>query len=78
MLAGEFTILTKIGRAVINQLRYFTVLVFILLIFIIYLAAVGNLTKSSLQEILAALGSLWGMLLIIILMGYGVVAIPKM
>ena len=78
LMAGEFTILTKIGRALINQIKYFIVLLLILSILIIYLAVVSNLNKNSLQDILAAMGNLWGMLLIVILMGYGVVAIPKL
>lgn len=78
MTAGEFTFLYKVRRALLNQLRYFMFLIAFLMIFIVYLAIVGDLNKSSLQTFLTALGSLWGMLLIIILMGYGVVAIPRL
>ena len=77
MTAGEFTFLTKVKRVLINQARYFAFLIVFLLIFIIYLAIIDDLTTESLQTFLAAMGSLWGMLLIIILMGYGVVAIPR-
>ena len=58
LMAGEFTILTKIGRALINQIKYFIVLLLILSILIIYLAVVSNLNKNSLQDILAAMGNL--------------------
>ena len=77
MIAGEFTFLTKVKRALINQARYFTFLIGFLLVFVIYLLIIDDLTKESLQTFLAAMGSMWGMLLIIILMGYGVVAIPR-
>jgi hypothetical protein len=78
LTAGEFTFWTKALSALIVRVRYLLVLTALFIAFIIYLAVVENLDKQTMSAFLAAMGNFWGLLLIIILMGYGVVAIPRM
>lgn len=78
MTAGEFTFLTKALRALIVRLNYLIFLCVLLIAFVIYLAVIAELDKKSIQAFLIAMGNVWGLLLIIILMGYGVVAIPRL
>lgn len=77
MTAGEFTFLTKVYSAFMVRVRYLLVLVTGLIAFIIYLAVVHSLNGQTISAYLAAMGNMWGLLLIIILMGYGVVTIPR-
>lgn len=77
MTAGEFTFLTKVYSAFMVRLKYLLFLVSALIAFIIYLAVIHSLDSKTLSGFLAAMGNMWGLLLIIVLMGYGVVAIPR-
>jgi hypothetical protein len=77
MTAGEFTFWTKVLSALMVRVRYLLVLLSLFIAFIIYLAVVENLDKQTMSAFLAAMGNFWGLFLIIILMGYGVVAIPR-
>lgn len=76
-MAGEFTFLTKIKRALITRLRMLLVTLGIGIIFIIYLFAVAKFDSHKIPAVMVALSNVWSLFIIIVLLGYGLVYIPK-
>ncbi|CAG9312794.1 LMBRD2_1 [Blepharisma stoltei] len=76
-MAGEFTFLTKMKRAFITRLRMIGITLVMGVIFILYLVISGNFASHRLPAILVALSNIWSLFIIMVLLGYGLVYIPK-
>lgn len=46
-------------------------------VFIFYLYIKGNMSFESIMQLLASFANLFGILMVIVLLGHGLVAIPK-
>jgi hypothetical protein len=80
---GEFSFLSRLKSAVLSQLIYLTALAVLGTIFFGSLLATGNLTlyylsRSSIPAFAIAASNSWGLLLLLLFLGYGLVALPKM
>ena len=60
-----------------RHLRTFVMMIVVFVIFVIYLAATGNLSKSTLPVFLVVISNVWGLFLIMVLLGYGLTVIPR-
>ena len=76
-MAGEFTFLTKLRHGAFMHLRSTLIISAIGVIFIIYLFIVQRLSPGNVPTFLVALSNIWGLFLIMMLLGYGLVAIPR-
>jgi hypothetical protein len=76
-MAGEFTIKSRLKTAIFRHVMLFVILGGIGLIFLIYLIIEDKLEIAHLPAFLMALSNCWGLFLIILLLGYGLVAIPR-
>ena len=52
-------------------------MIVVFVIFAIYLAATGNLSKKTLPVFLVVISNVWGLFLIMVLLGYGLMVIPR-
>jgi hypothetical protein len=76
-MAGEYTRLRKLKRAIRRLLWMFFLMATAGLIFIIYLGFIGELVIARLPYVLVAFSNCWGLFQTILLLGYGLVAVPK-
>lgn len=77
MASGAFTPLGRFKEAIMNQLKYWGVVALIGLLFLVYLLAVRGLTMMALLGFGQALGNVWGLTVLVVLMGYGLVEVPR-
>ena len=80
---GEFSFLSRLKSAVLSQFIYLAALAVLGAIFFGILLATGNLTlydlsRSSIPAFAIAASNSWGLLLLLLFLGYGLVALPKM
>lgn len=52
-------------------------MIVVFVIFAIYLAATGNLSQKTLPVFLVVISNVWGLFLIMVLLGYGLMVIPR-
>lgn len=76
-MAGEFVWKSRLLTALLMHLRGFLITGVIGLVCFIYLFYVGKLTLANTPVFLIVLSNCWGLFLIIVLLGYGLVAIPR-
>lgn len=76
-MSGEFIWLSKLKSAFYRHLRGFLITGTLGIICLIYLYFSKKLTISNTPIFLMVLSNCWGLLLIIVLLGYGVVEIPR-
>ena len=76
-MAGEFNWRSKLKSALFSHLRGFLITSTIGIICLIYLYFSKKLTISNTPVFLMVLSNCWGLLLIILLLGYGIVEIPR-
>ncbi|OBZ82382.1 LMBR1 domain-containing protein 2 [Choanephora cucurbitarum] len=75
---GEFTIAKRIKSAVHVNLRFYSIYVVVGLIGLIYLVfGSGLTTKQGIQSYVMAAANSWGLFLVIVFMGYGLVSVPR-
>ena len=74
---GEFSIKGKIRYAIKANLIYYGTLIIIFLIIIIYMLVKGYLKTSNFMVTMTTASMTWGILLLVLLLGYGLVEIPK-
>jgi hypothetical protein len=74
---GEFSIKGKIRYAIKANLIYYGTLVIIFLIIIIYMLVNGYLRTSNFMVTMTTASMTWGIFLLVLLLGYGLVEIPK-
>jgi hypothetical protein len=76
-MAGEFTFKSRLKTAVYRHVRIFILLGSLGIVLLIYLLIKNTLEVAHLPAFLMALSNCWGLFLIILLLGYGLVAIPR-
>ena len=87
--AGEFTVAGRIKRSIINNLIFYGIALVIAMFPLAYLWFKGQFEgygydssshlacRVSFKGFLMALGNAWGLFLIILFLGYGIVQVPR-
>lgn len=77
--AGNFTVLGKLRSAVIDNAIYYGSYLFIFGILLVYIAASPNLQLDGpkLKVICVTTSNTWGLFLLVLLLGYGLVEVPR-
>ena len=75
--SGEFSFFSRLRNALYKQARSFLIIILVLSALVLYLYFVQNLTPARLPEILVLMSNIWGLFLVITLLGYGLVFLPK-
>jgi hypothetical protein len=74
--SGEFSFIFRLKSAFFRQLRSFLIIIVVGAALICYLYFVQNLTFDRIPQLLVLMTNIWGLFLLITLLGYGLVAIP--
>ena len=77
--AGEFTVAGKLKSALWDNSIYYASYLFIAVILIIYIALQPNLhlNMERLKAIAAAASNTWGLFVLVLMLGYGLVEVPR-
>ena len=77
--AGEFTFLGKLRSSLWDNAIYYTSYLFIAVILVIYIALQPglHLTWGKTKAIAAAASNTWGLTLLVLMLGYGLVEVPR-
>ncbi|TPX42249.1 hypothetical protein SeMB42_g05216 [Synchytrium endobioticum] len=75
--SGEFTIRAKLKEAVRDNLIYYACVGLAGLIFLAYIAIVKKFQKEDLMAFAMAGANAWGLFLVTIFLGYGLVEVPR-
>lgn len=77
--AGEFTVSGKLKSALWDNSIYYASLLFIAIILFIYIAMQPglHLTWDKLKAIAAAASNTWGLFVLVLMLGYGLVEVPR-
>ncbi len=75
--SGEFTFKGKIKRALINNAIYYGTYLALFGVFLIYVAVKHSINIQNLKIIGITASNTWGLFLLVILLGYGLVAVPR-
>jgi len=76
--AAEFKPCGRFKRAMLENVVFYALAAVLGIGFIAYLSTVHNLTGTALIEFVMALANAWGLTLLVLCLGYGLVEIPKM
>lgn len=76
-MAGDFTPLRKLRSSLLENLIFYSVLAVTFLMLLIYVALHHSLSLEYLKVICITASNTWGLFLLIVLLGYGLVEIPK-
>lgn len=76
-MAGDFTVLSKLKSAFVENLIIYSIGAVTFLFFLVYVALHEPLTTENLKVICITASNTWGLLLLSVLLGYGLVEIPK-
>ena len=76
-MAGEFTVIGKLRAAFIENAIYYGIFAIIFVIFIIYVSIKTALSLEGLKIICITASNTWGLFLLVVLLGYGLVEIPR-
>ncbi|CAF1105502.1 unnamed protein product [Adineta steineri] len=74
---GEFSIKGKIRYAIKANLIFYGVLTLLFVVLIIYVATKVSLTWSYFMATIVAASTTWGLFLLVLMLGYGLVQVPK-
>lgn len=74
--SGEFSFVAKVKDSIYQEIKFYIVFCIALGGFLIYLYIINALTLASVPEVLVLLSNLWGLVLIILLLGHGLISIP--
>lgn len=77
--AGEFTFLGKLKSSLWDNMIYYTSYLFIAIILLVYIALQPglHLDWQRTKAIAAAASNTWGLTLLVLMMGYGLVEVPR-
>ncbi|KAI9018279.1 LMBR1-like membrane protein-domain-containing protein [Hyaloraphidium curvatum] len=75
--SGRFSAVDKIKEAVRANLIYYAVAGALGVAFIVYIAVAKGLTGQALLSFLIAMANGWGLLLIVLFLGHGLVSVPR-
>lgn len=76
-MAGDFTILRKLKSSFVENLIFYSIGAVTFLFFLVYVAINHRLTQEYLKVVCITASNTWGLLLLSVLLGYGLVEIPK-
>jgi hypothetical protein len=76
-LAGVFGVLEKLKTAIVENLLFYGIAGAILLVLLVIIAAKNRLDGYGMMGIGIAAANAWGLLLVILFLGYGLVEIPR-
>jgi len=76
-MAGDFTPLKKLKTALLENLIFYGVFAVTFIVLLIYVAIHHTISMDNLKVICITASNTWGLLLLIVLLGYGLVEIPK-
>lgn len=78
-MSGEFTVLGKIKRSLIENAIFYGSYIAILLALFIYLLVQGvfEFNKESIKTLVTTASNTWGLFFMVLLMGYGLVEVPR-
>ncbi|SAM04151.1 hypothetical protein [Absidia glauca] len=75
---GEFKVLQRLASAAKVNVRFYMIYVVVGILGLIYLVLKGGITtRMKLQGFVMAMANSWGLFLVIVFMGYGLVAVPR-
>lgn len=74
--SGEFTFFGKLKNAIFRQLRSIAIIVVLLIALSLYMIFAQGIQISRLPNILILTSNIWGLFLVIALLGYGLVFVP--
>ncbi|KYQ90103.1 hypothetical protein DLAC_08688 [Tieghemostelium lacteum] len=77
VLAGDFHISERISTAIKENIYLYLIFAVIGFIILIWLLAVKNLDRTAIIGFAMAAANTWGLLLVIVLLGYGLVETPR-
>ena len=75
--AGDFSITGKLRSAIVYNAIYYGSYLLIFGVLLIYVASHINLTAAYLKVICITASNTWGLFLLVLLLGYGLVEIPR-
>ncbi|CAG2165913.1 unnamed protein product [Oppiella nova] len=76
-MAGEFTVGGKLKAALIDNAIYYGSFAIIFIVFIIYVSIKTQLNLEGIKIICITASNTWGLFLLVVLLGYGLVEIPR-
>lgn len=76
-IAGDFTTFGKLKSALLENLIYYGSFAIIFILLLIYVAAHHAVSWEYLKVICITASNTWGLILLVVLLGYGLVEIPK-
>ena len=76
-MAGDFTTFGKLKSALLENLIYYGSFAVIFILLLIYVAAHHSISWEYLKVICITASNTWGLILLVVLLGYGLVEIPK-
>src|SRR5699024_6760644 len=76
-MSGEFTTLRKIKSSLIENLKYYCFFGLLFLLFLVYFTSIQSLSFEGLKVFCITLSNTFGLFLLVILLGYGLVEIPR-
>jgi len=75
--AGDFTPWSKFRTAIKSNIRFYLISATLLIAFLVYIAVEANMTGSHLLGFAICLSNTWGLTLYVLLLGYGLVEVPR-
>jgi hypothetical protein len=75
--SGEFSVKSRIKMAIINNLIIYGIFAALGILFMVYLIFKSELSFTELMPILMAASNAFGMCLVVVLLSYGLVAVPR-
>jgi hypothetical protein len=74
--SGEFTLALRLKDALKTEAKFILIVGTAFAGFVVYLMIIGQMTLINIPEIFVLLSNLWGLLLVMVLLGFGLVIIP--
>jgi hypothetical protein len=75
--AGEFTVQARLRQSVRANLIFYSIAGSLFVVFLVYVAVARDLGGASILGFAVCLGNTWGLILAVMLLGYGIVEIPR-
>ncbi len=75
--AGDFTFGARLRSALRSNVRFYAVAGLLLVAFLIYVAVESHMTGGALVGFAICLSNTWGLTLYVLLLGYGLVEVPR-
>ena len=75
--AGDFSLLGRLRTAVVRNFVYYTTVGVVAGILLVIIAIRQHLDGSGLVSFAMALSNAWGLLLVVLFLGYGLVEVPR-